>query len=667
MASPSAPVHPRRYLAVFLVLLVGVYLLVFLTGDKRADPKLGIDLQGGTRVTLTARTPDGSRPTREALSQAQSIISARVNGLGVSGSEVIVDGDNLVITVPGTDGSEARNLGQTARLYIRPVINALPVDSGGMQGGPRLPAPRGPRGQRGGPGAPAPGGQPGAPAPGVVPGAPAPGLAPGAPAPGVQPGGPAPGAAGVVPGGAPAPGGGPAEQPGLPGDEPLLPGGPAVPAQPRPYPQDAPSTPSPTAPAPASPAPSSPAPAPPSPGPVSPTAEQPAAPQLPPIQPGPPDPRKDLAERIAKEREWRQSTNKGVQFLALQYEATRCFQEDILAGNDDPDLPLVTCDKDHKQAYLLAPSIISGDQIENASSGLDQRSGGYVVDVQFRSGAANTWADFTAAHIGTQTAFTLDSQVVSAPQIREAIPGGRTQITGGDPPFTASTAKELANVLKYGSLPLSFESSEAQTVSATLGLTSLRAGLIAGGIGLILVLLYSLLYYRVLGLLTALSLVASGAMVFAILVLLGRYINYTLDLAGIAGLIIGIGTTADSFVVFFERIKDEIREGKSFRSAIPRGWHRARRTILSGNAVTFLAAAVLYVLAIGQVKGFAFTLGLTTALDTVVVFLVTWPLVYLAGNSKLLAKPAYNGLGTVQQIARERRAAKTGAYAGGRG
>ena len=170
-----------------------------------------------------------------------------------------------------------------------------------------------------------------------------------------------------------------------------------------------------------------------------------------------------------------------MQFLALQYEATRCFQEDILAGNDDPDLPLVTCDKQHKQAYLLAPSIISGDQIENASSGMDQHSGGYIVDVQFRSGASNTWADFTAAHIGTQTAFTLDSQVVSAPQIREAIPGGRTQITGGDPPFTASSAKELANVLKYGSLPLSFESSEAQTVSATLGLTSLRAGLIAGG------------------------------------------------------------------------------------------------------------------------------------------------------------------------------------------
>ncbi|MGO9030236.1 protein translocase subunit SecD [Mycobacterium sp.] len=613
MASPSAPVHPARYLTVFLILLIGAYLLVFLTGDKRADAKLGIDLQGGTRVTLTARTPDGTRPTREALSQAQQIISARVNGLGVSGSEVIVDGDNLVITVPGSDSSEARNLGQTARLYIRPVINALPAETGPLPRNPqRLPGPDArPR---------LPLRQPGGPIPG--------GPVPAGPVPGAHPGGPVPGGAPGLP---------------MPGDLPL-PGEPA-PAQPRPYPLDPPPTPTP-------------APAP------------PAAPAPAPVQPGPPDPRKDLAERIAKQREWRQSTNKGVQFLALQYEATQCNQEDILAGNDDPDLPLVTCDKDHKEAFLLAPSIISGDQIENASSGLDQHSGGYVVDLQFKSGAANTWADFTAAHIGTQTAFTLDSQVVSAPQIREAIPGGRTQITGGDPPFTASTARQLANVLKYGSLPLSFESSEAQTVSATLGLTSLRAGLIAGAIGLVLVLLYSLMYYRLLGFLTALSLAASGAMVFAILVLLGRYINYTLDLAGIAGLIIGIGTTADSFVVFFERIKDEIREGRSFRSAVPRGWARARKTILSGNTVTFLAAAVLYVLAIGQVKGFAFTLGLTVILDTVVVFLVTWPLLYLASKSTTLAKPAYNGLGAVQQVARERRALASRAstaYSTGRG
>jgi preprotein translocase subunit SecD len=419
--------------------------------------------------------------------------------------------------------------------------------------------------------------------------------------------------------------------------QPAGPGGqapaPAAP-QPRPFPEEPPPPPPPAPPGPSTPAP------PPGPGPA----------------PKAPGKKADLAQRIADEKALRQSADQNIQILALQFQATRCNDEDVLAGNDDPNLPLVTCSQDHNQVYLLDKSIISGEQIKDASSGLDQQRGEYIVSVQFKPDAANIWADFTAANVGTQTAFTLDSQVVSAPTIQEAIPGGNTQITGR---FNADTARSLANVLKYGSLPLSFESSEAETVSATLGLTSLRAGLIAGGIGLALVLVYSLLYYRVLGLLTALSLVASGAMVFAILVLLGRYINYTLDLAGIAGLIIGIGTTADSFVVFFERIKDEIREGRSFRSAVPRGWARARKTILSGNAVTLLASVVLYVLAVGQVKGFAFTLGLTTILDVVVVFLVTWPLVYLASKSTLLSKPAFNGLGAVQQIARERRAAAT--------
>ena len=610
MASSSAPVHPARYLTLFLVLLIGVYLLVFLTGDKQAKPKLGIDLQGGTRVTLTARTPDGSAPTREALNQAQQIISARVNGLGVSGSEVIIDGSNLVITVPGNDTSEARNLGQTARLYIRPVIHVIPAQGQGQE---------------------PPGGAPPA-APGMPPGAPP--AAPGMP-PGVPPGVPEPGIVPAEPG-APV-------SPPSPAEQAPPPGAPAP--QPRPYPQEPPATPEPTAPAPEAP----PTPAPPTPG----APPAPGAPQ-------PPD-KQTLAQRIADEKQLRQCTDQQIQILALQFQATRCNDEDVLAGNDDPNLPLVTCSQDHKQVYLLDKAIIKGEQIKTADSGLDQQRGEYVVTLQFNDEASRIWADFTAANVGTQTAFVLDSQVVSAPEIQEAIPGGRTQITGR---FTADSARELANVLKYGSLPLSFESSEAETVSATLGLSSLRAGLIAGAIGLAAVLLYSLLYYRVLGLLTALSLVASGAMVFAILVLLGRYINYTLDLAGIAGLIIGIGTTADSFVVFFERIKDEIREGRSFRSAVPRGWARARKTILSGNAVTFLAAAVLYFLAVGQVKGFAFTLGLTTILDVVVVFLVTWPLVYLASKSPTLAKPAFNGLGAVQQIARERRAA---AHATGRG
>jgi len=612
VASSPAPVHPYRYLALFLVMLVGVYLLVFLTGDKQAKPKLGIDLQGGTRVTLTARTPDGSKPTRDALNQAQEIISARVNGLGVSGSEVVIDGDNLVITVPGNDSNEARNLGQTARLFIRPVIGQpIPVEA--IKNPPKPP---GAPGAPGGPPPGAPGGPP-PPPPGEAPPPPPAGEAPPPPA------GEAPSPAGEAP--SPAPGEAPAPQP-------------------RPYPLE------PT----------------PSPAPPVPPAGQPAPPGAPgqPAPPGPPDPRKDLAARIKFEKDLRQSSNQNLLLLSVQYMAGRCDQEDVLAGNDDPNLPLVTCSQDRKYVYILDKSIISGDQIATAASGFDQQSGAYIVDLEFKEDAAKTWGDFTAANIGTQTAFTLDSQVVSAPQIREAILGGRTQISGGDPPFTSESAKSLANVLKYGSLPLSFESSEAETVSASLGLTSLKAGLVAGAIGLGMVLLYSLAYYRVLGLLTALSLVASGAMVYGILVLLGRYINYTLDLAGIAGLIIGIGTTADSFVVFFERIKDEIREGRSFRSAVPRGWTRARKTILSGSAVSFLAAAVLYFLAVGQVKGFAFTLGLTTILDVVVVFLITWPLMYVASKSPTLAKPSLNGLGAVQQVARERRAALAAATRG---
>jgi preprotein translocase subunit SecD len=617
VASSSPPVRPARYLSLFLILVIGLYLLVFLTGNKEAKPKLGIDLQGGTRVTLTARTPDGSRPTTAALDQAQQIISARVNGLGVSGSEVVIDGDNLVITVPGSDSNEARNLGQTARLYIRPVIDVVPVPQAGEQPAGAVP------------------GQPPAAPPGLPPGAP-PGLPPGA-TPGTEPG-PLPAETpGTVPGQTPAPA--PTTAPSAPSGQPA--------PQSRPYPEDSP-TPSPT-PAPVTPAPASGAPAPAS------GAPAPGAP-LPPA----PDPRKDLADSIAFQKQLRQTPALAQVALSVLMEQ-RCQGPDPLAGNDDPQQPLVTCSTDRTQIYYLDKSIIAGDQIDTAGAGFDQQHNQWVVNLKFKSDAANVWADYTASHVGTQTAFTLDSQVVSAPAIREAIPGGNTQITGN---FTAAKARDLANVLKYGSLPLSFESSEAETVSATLGLTSLKAGLIAGAIGLAIVLIYSLLYYRALGVLTTLSLVASGAAVYAILILLGRYINYTLDLAGIAGLIIGIGTTADSFVVFFERIKDEIREGRSFRSAVPRGWVRARKTILSGNAVSFLAAAVLYFLAIGQVKGFAFTLGLTTILDTVVVFLVTWPLVYLASKSTLLAKPALNGLGAVQQIARERRAA---AYSTGRG
>ncbi len=578
MAPSSGSVHPSRYLAVFGVLMAVVYALVFFTGDRSPEPKLGIDLEGGTRVTLTARTPDGSAPSQESLQQAQQIIATRVDGLGVAGSEVIVDGDNLVITVPGNDGSQARTLGQTARLFIRPVIQAT------------VPAAAAPEAE------------------------------------------PATGEAGAE------------EQ--TPASETPQPTGDTVP-QSRPLPAQDPSAVDPA------PAPSTT---------ESPASEDTTAPEettAPEDAPAGDEVRteaQETADRIAEAKALRQSDDPAVQQAALA--TIDCNAADPLQGNDDPELPLVACSTDGTAVYLLGPSIIDGQQITDATSGFNTQQSRHEVSLTFDSEGSETWAQFTGNNIGSQAAFTLDSRVVSAPQIQGVTPAGSaTSITGQ---FNAQTAAELANTLKYGSLPLSFASSEAQTVSATLGLASLEAGLIAGAIGLVLVLVYCLLYYRALGFLTALSLILAGAMVYGLLVLLGRWINFTLDLAGIAGLIIGIGMTADSFVVFFERIKDEMREGRSFRSAVPRGWTRARKTILSGNAVSFIAAAVLYTLAVGQVQGFAFTLGLTTILDVVVVFLVTWPLVHLASKSKFWSKPNVNGLGAVAQIAQERRRAAAG-------
>ena len=581
MAPSNGSVHPVRALALFGVILAALYALVFFTGDKSPTPKLGIDLQGGTRVTLTARTPDGSSPSPDSLRQAQQIIETRVNGLGVSGSEVIVEGDNLVITVPGEDSAQARTLGQTARLYIRPVIGG-PIDAN-MTAEDLAE-------------------QPGAGTPeGALPAEPAPAEpAPGEPAPADE----APPADAPEPQGRPFP----AQDPTAPTDAPAPAETPQAPAEPT------------------------------------------GAPEAP-ENDGSLTPQEQAAADIAAAKATRQSEDPAVQQAAAL--ALDCSAADPLAGNDDPALPLVACSTDGTAIYLLGPSIIDGQQIDDATSGFNQQQSRYEVSLTFDSEGSNTWAQFTAANIGQQAAFVLDSKVVSAPVIQGATPAGSaTSITGQ---FTNTQAAELANTLKYGSLPLSFVASEAETVSATLGLASLEAGLIAGAVGLALVLLFCLAYYRMLGLLTALSLVLSGLAVYAVMVLLGRYIGFTLDLAGVAGLIIGIGMTADSFVVFFERIKDEIREGRSFRSAVPRGWARARRTILSGNAVSFIAAAVLYVLAVGQVRGFAFTLGLTTILDVVVVFLVTWPLVFLASKSKFWSKPSVNGLGAIQQVADERR------------
>jgi preprotein translocase subunit SecD len=279
------------------------------------------------------------------------------------------------------------------------------------------------------------------------------------------------------------------------------------------------------------------------------------------------------------------------------------------------------------------------------------------VLLDFDSKAENTWAEYTAANVGKNVAFTLDGRVISAPTIQSAINSNPTTITGQ---FNQQTAEELANQLKYGALPLTFSQATAESISTELGAAQLEAGLIAGAIGIALVFIYALLYYRLLGLVMIASLIASAALVYACLVLLGRQIGFTLSLAGIAGFIVAIGITADSFVVYFERLKDEIREGRTLRSAVPRAWVRARRTILSADAVSFLAAAILYVLAIGDVKGFAFTLGLSTVLDLVIVFLFTHPLMAVLSRFRSFGSSRMSGLGRVDKAGRRPRAVATG-------
>jgi preprotein translocase subunit SecD len=283
----------------------------------------------------------------------------------------------------------------------------------------------------------------------------------------------------------------------------------------------------------------------------------------------------------------------------------------------------------------LHPTVIAGSQVSTASAALDSQTGTqWNVLLTFKSTAANTWAKFTAGHVGTLTSIVLDGNVYSAETIQGAITGP-TQITGT---FTHKTASDLANVLKYGALPLTLKTQTARTVSATLGSSELKAGLLAGAIGLVLVLLYSFFYYRGLSIVTVTSLALSAAIQYPIIVLLGKAINYTLTLAGIAGLIVAIGVTADSFVVFFERLRDEVREGNTLRTSVEKGWVRARRTIISADVVSLIASVVLYLTAIGDVRGFAFTLGLSTVIDLVVVFLFTKPLITLLARTKFFGE-----------------------------
>ena len=544
----SAPAQRvGRYLAGLLVVVVAAYGLLFWKGYT---PKLGLDLRGGVSVILTPKVEGGGRVSSAQLQQAVDIIRQRVNGVGVAEAEVVTQGQNIIISVPGKGREVVQQLGSTAQLRFREVIQETPT-------GPAV-------------------------APSAVP-------APGTPAP------TAPTPVPTAP--TPAPSGATPSPQGRALSGALL--DTAPPASTAPAAPDVP-TPTPAAAAPATPTPAD-------------------------ASPPPPGAATDP--------------------LAGAFAALDCSQPANRQGNSSVDKPteeIVACDRDGKAKYLLAPATVVGTDVKGATARLDPAgTNQWQVGVTFTGSGQKKFTDLTAATVGKQVAIVLDGVVISAPVIQNTIPGD-AQITGN---FSKDEAQNLANVLKYGALPLTFTTSQAEVVSPTLGTDQLHAGLLAGGIGLALVVLYSLLYYRGLGLVTIASLALAGVITYAAVAILGAQIGFTLTLAGIAGLIVAIGITADSFVVFFERVKDEVRDGRTLRSAVDRGWVRARRTIVSADFVSFLAAASLYFLSVGAVRGFAFTLGLSTIIDLALVFFFTHPLMTLLARSRTFSRPGFTGMG----------------------
>jgi len=318
--------------------------------------------------------------------------------------------------------------------------------------------------------------------------------------------------------------------------------------------------------------------------------------------------------------------------LNAQYAALDCTlpqnRQGGASGNEAATV--VSCDRSGASKYILAPAEVLGRQITKASALLDpQGASGWYVTLDFDGEGTTKFGAMTTRLTSlpspqNQAAIVLDGLVYSAPRINEPINTGTAQITGN---FTQLEAQDLSNVLKYGALPLTFDRGEVQQVSPSLGADQLRGGLIAGVLGLLLVIVYSMLYYRGLGIVSVGSLLVASAIALLSFLLLGELIGFTLTLAGIAGAIVAIGITADSFIVYFERIRDEVREGKSLKSAVETGWLRARRTVIVADAVSMIAAIMLYFFAVGGVRGFAFTLGLTTVIDLIVVFFFTKPLI----------------------------------------
>jgi preprotein translocase subunit SecD len=507
--------RPGRTLAVFFLALAIAYGLVALGASWK--PELGLDLQGGTRITLVA---DGS-PSRENLDEARGIINQRVNGSGVAEADVTTQGNNLIVVeIPGKSRQDlVETVQRQAQMRFRLVAcdSSTTCGAGGAstQQQPGVAAPRAPVGF---------------------------GKADTTPSPSATPSG----AASTAPTGG------------------------------------ATTSPSPSA----------------TTKPDASTSTFDAAVQF---MNNPP-------------ADWAQKFN--------DFQCPTTTAE----IKDDPKQPLVTCNPDGTEKYLLSPAIIEGTDLTDASYGIPQNEVQYVVNLDFNGHGRKVFADATGTIAGTgqRFAIVLDGQVISAPTASSRISGG-AQITGD---FTQAEAKSLATSLKYGSLPIAFKKdTSSEVVGPTLAGNQLSAGLIAGAFGLGLVMLYCLLYYRGLGIVVLSSLLFAAAWTYALVLLLSKTAGFTLTLPGIAGLIIAVGVTADSFIIFFERIRDEMREGKSMRVAVETGWVRAKHTRIAASFVSLLSAAILYVFATGVVKGFGFALGLSTVIDLAVLFWFTKPLV----------------------------------------
>ncbi|MFJ5231584.1 protein translocase subunit SecD [Kitasatospora sp. NPDC088391] len=558
MATPksrSRDGYPGRALALILVVTVGLVALMFGTGYTK--PRLGIDLAGGTSVTLTAKSDDPSAINKTNLNTAVGIIQKRVNGMGVSEAEVQTQGDsNIIVNIPdgGNTQQSIDKVGDTAKLYFRPVLATA------MTGVTAQPS--------------------------------------------QQPSGSAAPSAGAST--APSAGASATAQPSASASKAGRALSGALQADP--------TTPAATAPAsaPASGAPSA-------------AASAPSA-----------------ADMSAALTQGTVPADVQQQFAALDcsVEAQRVNYQKA----SDPNANTVACSYDAEQGiwykFALGGVAVNGQDVSKAQAVYDQQGAkGWMVDLSFNGTGSDAFRE-TTGKLSTQPspanqfAIVLDGQVVSHPYVQEAIAGGSAVISGT---FTQEEAKSLSNVLSYGALPLDFVKSDVTTVSPQLGSDQLEAGLIAGLIGMVLVVLYSLVYYRGLGLVSIAGLVVSAILTWSIMSLLGAGIGFALNLPAVCGAIVAIGITADSFIVYFERIRDEVREGAQLRAAVQRAWPRARRTILVSDFVSFLCAAVLYLVSVGKVQGFAFTLGLTTVLDVVVIFLFTKPLITLLARTKFFA------------------------------